>query len=146
MNLHILQILGNLAQQNSSAAALALAKEIEAHRQGLEKITLLTDYLQDYRVKLETQMLRGLKVSQLINSQNFMQQIEVAIKQQEKSVAHIETQVDLARQHWRECERKLVTFSTLTKRTVAQAALHEAKIDQKNTDEFAARKLSVRFL
>jgi flagellar biosynthesis chaperone FliJ len=37
-----------------------------------------------------------------------------------------------------------MTFETLTKRYRAKADLIEARIDQKNTDEFASRKYSLQ--
>jgi flagellar FliJ protein len=142
MNLIVLQTLVNLARQQSTAAATALAKEIAALNEARGKAELLTNYLDDYRAKLQQQMLMGLKVAQLINSQNFMQQIELAIKQQEKSIIQSENQVEQAKKHWQECERKSVTFEALIKRSKAKAALIEARLDQKNTDEFAARKFA----
>jgi len=142
MNLNVLQTLVNLARQQSTAAATALAKEIAALNEARGKADLLRNYLDDYRAKLQQQMLMGLKVAQLINSQNFMQQIELAIKQQENSIIHSENQVEAAKKHWQECERKSVTFEALIKRSQAKAALIEARLDQKNTDEFAARKFA----
>jgi flagellar FliJ protein len=144
MNLNVLKTLADLARQQSTAAATALAKEIAALQQGEEKVNLLQNYLDDYRVTLQEKMLRGLQVSELINSQNFMQQIELAISQQQKSVIHLNHQVNVAKKYWQECERKLMTFETLTKRSQAKAALIEARIDQKNTDEFASRKYSMQ--
>jgi len=142
MNLNVLQTLVNLARQQSTAAATALAKEIAALNEARGKADLLRNYLDDYRAKLQQQMLMGLKVAQLINSQNFMQQIELAIKQQENSIIHSENQVHEAKLYWQECERKSVTFEALIKRSKAKAALIEARLDQKNTDEFAARKFA----
>ena len=144
MNLNVLKTLADLARQHSTAAATALAKEIAALQQGEEKVNLLQNYLDDYRVTLQEKMLRGLQVSELINSQNFIQQIELAITQQQQSVIQHDHQVSLAKKHWQECERKLMTFETLTKRSQAKAALIEARIDQKNTDEFASRKYSIQ--
>jgi flagellar FliJ protein len=144
MNLNVLKTLADLARAQSTAAATALAKEIAALQQGEEKVNLLQNYLDDYRVTLQEKMLRGLQVSELINSQNFIQQIELAITQQQQSVIQLDHQVSLAKKHWQECERKLMTFETLTKRSQAKAALIEARIDQKNTDEFASRKYSIQ--
>jgi flagellar FliJ protein len=144
MNLNVLKTLADLARAQSTAAATALAKEIAALKQGEEKVNLLQNYLDDYRVTLQEKMLRGLQVSELINSQNFIQQIELAITQQQQSVIQLDHQVSLAKKHWQECERKLMTFETLTKRSQAKAALIEARIDQKNTDEFASRKYSIQ--
>jgi len=142
MNLNVLQTLVNLARQQSTAAATALAKEIAALNEARGKAELLTNYLDDYRANLQQQMLMGLKVAQLINSQNFMQQIELAIKQQENSIIQSENQVEQAKKYWQECERKSVMFEALIKRSQAKAALIEARLDQKNTDEFAARKFA----
>jgi flagellar FliJ protein len=71
-----------------------------------------------------------------------MQQIELAIKQQENSIIQSENQVEQAKKYWQECERKSVMFEALIKRSQAKAALIEARLDQKNTDEFAARKFA----
>jgi flagellar FliJ protein len=144
MNLIVLQTLVNLARQESTTAATALAKEIATLDEARGKVNLLTNYIDDYRATLQQQMLMGLKVSQLINSQNFMQQIELAIKQQENNITQSELEVNRAKLHWQECERKSLTFETLIKRTQAKAALIEARLDQKNTDEFASRKFASR--
>jgi flagellar FliJ protein len=140
MNLNVLQTLVDLARAQSSAAATALAKEIAGLRDSEQKVDLLQNYLDDYRVNLQQQMLSGLKASQLHNSQNFIQQLELAITQQEKAVITFKNQVSIAKQQWQECERKLLTFETLTQRAKTKVALIEARLDQKNTDEFAARK------
>ena len=146
MNLNVLNTLVDLAKQQSKAAATDLAKELASLNDAQGKVHLLQNYLDDYRLDLQQKMMMGMLASQLHNSQGFIQQLELAISQQEKSVININYKVDLAKKHWQECEKKAMTFETLMKRAKSKIALIEAKLDQKNTDEFASRKYAMQRL
>ena len=146
MNLNVLKTLVDLTKQQSKAAATALAKELAALNDAKEKVHLLENYLDDYRLNLQQQMLIGIKASELHNSQNFIQQLELAIRHQEKSVEKMNGHDDLAKKNWQECEKKTMSFETLMKRSLAKIALVEARIDQKNNDEFASRKYAMQRL
>ena len=146
MNLNVLNTLVDLAKQQSKAAATDLAKELASLNDAQGKVHLLQNYLDDYRLDLEQKMMMGMLASQLHNSQGFIQQLELAISQQEKSVINFNYKVDLAKKHWQECEKKAMTFETLMKRAKSKIALIEAKLDQKNTDEFASRKYAMQRL
>jgi len=146
MNLNVLKTLVDLTKQQSKAAATALAKELAALNDAKEKVHLLQNYLDDYRLNLQQQMMLGIKASELHNSQSFIQQLELAIRHQEKSVDRITDQVELAKKNWQECEKKTMSFETLMKRSQAKIALTEARIDQKNNDEFASRKYAMQRL
>lgn len=146
MNLNVLNTLVDLAKQQSKAAATDLAKELASLNDAQGKVQLLQNYLDDYRLDLQQKMMMGMMASQLHNSQSFIQQLELAISQQEKSVINFNYKVDLAKKHWQECEKKAMTFETLMKRAKSKIALIEAKLDQKNTDEFASRKYAMQRL
>jgi len=146
MNLNVLNTLVDLAKQQSKAAATDLAKELASLNDAQGKVHLLQNYLDDYRLDLQQKMMMGMLASQLHNSQGFIQQLELAISQQEKSVINFNYKVDLAKKHWQECEKKAMTFETLMKRAKSKIALIEAKLDQKNTDEFASRKYAMQRL
>ena len=146
MNLNVLNTLVDLAKQQSKAAATDLAKELASLNDAQGKVHLLQNYLDDYRLDLQQKMMMGMLASQLHNSQGFIQQLELAISQQEKSVINFNYKVDLAKKHWQECEKKAMTIETLMKRAKSKIALIEAKLDQKNTDEFASRKYAMQRL
>ena len=146
MNLNVLNTLFDLSKQQSKAAATDLAKELASLNDAQGKVHLLQNYLDDYRLDLQQKMMMGMLASQLHNSQGFIQQLELAISQQEKSVINFNYKVDLAKKHWQECEKKAMTFETLMKRAKSKIALIEAKLDQKNTDEFASRKYAMQRL
>ena len=146
MNLNVRNTLVDLAKQHSKAAATDLAKELASLNDAQGKVHLLQNYLDDYRLDLQQKMMMGMLASQLHNSQGFIQQLELAISQQEKSVINFNYKVDLAKKHWQECEKKAMTFETLMKRAKSKIALIEAKLDQKNTDEFASRKYAMQRL
>ena len=64
MNLNVLKTLVDLTKQQSKAAATALAKELAALNDAKEKVHLLENYLDDYRLNLQQQMLIGIKASE----------------------------------------------------------------------------------
>jgi flagellar FliJ protein len=140
MNLTVLQTLVDLAKRNSSDAAAALAKELANEHDGLNKVKMLSEFRDDYRVKMQIEMLSGTNVSKLNNFNEFIYKLDTAISQQEKNNIFNSKQVELARKKWQECEKKLLTYETLIKRTRSKLQVIQNRLEQKDTDEFASRK------
>jgi flagellar FliJ protein len=143
MNISVLQTLVDLAKSRSTAAANQLAREMSIHQEGINKLSMLSDFKDDYRVRLQDKMMAGLTVSELNNFQAFIAKLDVAIYQQEKSTHQLLESVETAKKQWQDCEKKLLTFETLMKRAQNKVLAIEAKIDQKLTDEFASRRYAL---
>jgi flagellar FliJ protein len=143
MNINVLQTLVDLAKSRSTAAANQLAREMSIHQEGVNKLSMLSDFKDDYKVRLQDKMMAGLTVSELNNFQAFIAKLDVAIYQQDKSTHQLLESVETAKKQWQDCEKKLLTFETLMKRAQSKVLANEAKIDQKLTDEFASRKYAL---
>jgi flagellar protein FliJ len=146
MNISVLQTLLDLAKSRSTAAANQLAREKAMHLEGLNKLSMLSGFKDDYRIRLQDKMMAGLTVNELNNYQAFIAKLEIAIQQQENSANQLLEGVEIAKKQWQDCEKRLLTFETLMKRARAKAFAVEAKIDQKLTDEFASRRYALSSL
>jgi flagellar FliJ protein len=146
MNLNVLQTLVDLAKKQSADAATALASEIAQEHDGMNKLSMLSEFRDDYRLKMQASMMAGTTVSELNNFNQFIHKLDAEIIQQELSNFFLSKQVEAARKKWQVCEKQLLTYETLIHRTQAKLQLIENRRDQKTTDEFAARRYIGRIL
>lgn len=135
-----LDTLIELAAADTDAAAKTLGKAVRAADDARQKLAMLKQYRDDYAARLQSGMGSGLTASAFRNFQIFIGKIDDAISGQQEIVRLAERRIDHERGVWQQCERKRLSYGTLANRA-QQAALHkENKRDQKQMDEFAARK------
>lgn len=143
-NLSALATLIGLAQTATDNAAKKLGAELTAVEEAQQKLTMLHGYRDDYAAKLEAAQMNGITPLAYHNFVAFMGKLDNAINGQREVVKHAEAKSALAKLNWQACERKRLSFRTLSERA-AQDALHtENKRDQKQMDEHAARQAYYR--
>lgn len=140
----VIDTLIELTAKESDTAAVQLGHAVRAHEESREKSDLLVSYRQEYIEKLNATMAAGLNIQQHKNYQDFIKGLDRAIAQQNQTCVVTHEKVLTQRSMWQQSERKHLSYTTLSQRATALAQKIENKRDQKNTDEFAARKRIVQ--
>jgi flagellar FliJ protein len=76
-----------------------------------------------------------------LNFQAFINKLDGAVDGQKQVVRDAENKIKIARELWQESEKKRLSYNTLNNRAISVRQKQEAKLEQKQTDELAARTL-----
>ncbi|MDB5770126.1 MAG: fliJ [Burkholderia sp.] len=139
-----LETLIELATKSTDEAAKRLGRAIKAGDDAQQKLTLLIQYRDDYAARLQTTMMSGFTTTSYRNFQFFLDKLDDAIKGQQQVIQTAQRRVKDERKAWQDSERKRISYDTLVTRAMRAQEAKEMKREQKQTDEFAARKLSYR--
>jgi flagellar FliJ protein len=139
-----LHTLIELATRDTDEAAKRLGKSVKAAEEAAQKLALLTQYRDDYSARLQQSMAAGLTATGYRNFQTFMDKLEVAIASQKLVVENAQRAVERERATWQACERKRMSYGTLSDRAEKAQQLKDNKREQKQTDEHAARQLQYK--
>ncbi|MEY3289407.1 MAG: Flagellar biosynthesis chaperone [Pseudomonadota bacterium] len=139
-----INILTDLTTRQSEAAAKRLGQANKQQDQAKQQLDLLVDYRKSYAEQLQTQMTQGLTVSGYCNFYQFLANLDKAVDQQNKAWQTSLQFVENERVNWQLSERKRLSFNTLTQRAQNAMLREEITRDQKQTDEHATRKYSVK--
>jgi flagellar FliJ protein len=139
-----INILTDLTTRQSEAAAKRLGQANKQQDQAKQQLDLLVDYRKSYAEQLQTQMTQGLAVSGYCNFYQFLANLDKAVDQQNKAWQTSLQFVENERVNWQLSERKRLSFNTLTQRAQNAMLREEITRDQKQTDEHATRKYSVK--
>lgn len=133
-----------LAEVDSAAASLGeLNRQLQQQEQ---QLTLLLHYRADYQQRLRSATASGLDCAGLRNFSEFMDRLELAIRQQHALIEEARTRAGQGRDHWQAKRRKSKSFDTLSQRATA-SAMHEASCrEQKAQDDLASRTARQRAL
>ena len=130
-----------IAVKNSDDAAKRLGKAIKAHEETQKQLSLLSQYRKDYELRFQDIATQGISTSQYLNYQAFIHKLDGAVEGQKLIVHDAEYKIKLAREQWQESEKKRLSYNILHNRAVTTQQKHDAKQEQKQTDELAARTL-----
>lgn len=136
-----LDTLIELATQQTDEAARRLGRAIRNGEDAEQKLQLLLQYRDDYMARFQATLQAGLSASSYRNFQHFIDKLDEAIKGQQRVVQDAQRRVSRERGAWQESERKRMSYDTLATRAERARQLKEARREQKQTDEYAARLL-----
>jgi flagellar FliJ protein len=139
--LSALDTLIELATKQSDDAAKRLGKAVRAGDDAQQKLQLLMQYRDDYAARLRSSAVTGLTASGYRNFQMFLDKLDDAIASQQRAVQDAQRRVNNERNAWQSSERKRMSYDTLATRAMNAQLLKQARREQKQTDEFAARAL-----
>lgn len=139
--LSALDTLIELATKQSDDAAKRLGKAVRAGDDAQQKLQLLRQYRDDYAARLRSSAATGLTASGYRNFQMFLDKLDDAIASQQRAVQDAQRRVNNERNAWQSSERKRMSYDTLATRAMNAQLLKQARREQKQTDEFAARAL-----
>jgi flagellar FliJ protein len=134
-----LTILVNLAKDKVEESSKTLASTRNQLQASIDKLTMLKEYSEQYRQGVSNSVHGGISGDQLRHRYVFVDRIEDAIKQQIEDVTNKEQLVNLALSQWQSHQAEEKKFQTLIDRAETAKAKKEAKREQKNNDEYAAR-------
>ena len=125
--------LRDLAEQDLEQAVIHLGDM----RRG--QLSMLLDYQDEYRNKLNQDMSGGIASTRWSNYHQFIQTLEKAIEQHRQQLNQWNQRLEQALSNWREKHKKLNAYQTLITRAEENALRQESRLDQKRMDEFAQR-------
>lgn len=135
-----LHTLIDLAHKETDEAAKRLGAALRAGDEAEQKLDLLRQYRNDYADRCQTNLAAGISTTHFNNFQLFMQKLDQAISGQQKVVDDARERIAQARALWQACEQKKMSFVTLAERANKEQSRRELWRDQKQNDEYAARR------
>lgn len=135
-----LNTLIDLAHKDTDEAAKLLGAALRAGEEAAQKLDLLLHYRNDYAERCQSNLAAGISTTHFNNFQVFMHKLEHAIAGQQKVVEDSRQRIAQARAAWQACEQKKMSFVTLAERANKDASRREIWRDQKQNDEYAARR------
>jgi len=135
-----LQTIHELMQTRADDATQLLARLIASERSAKDKLEMLRNYRDDYAAKFRQAAQNGLSPGEWRNYQEFLNRLDEAIDAQSQAVALQVQRTASGQAHWQQQRMKLKAFDTLSERHYASENAQELKREQKNQDEFAARR------
>ncbi|MGP3154315.1 flagellar export protein FliJ [Serratia marcescens] len=131
--------LRDLAQDAVEQAAQQLGQVRQAQQAAEQQLSMLLNYQNEYRQKLNHTLCDGMDSSRWQNYQQFIGTLEQAIDQHRQQLLQWGQKVDHAVKQWQDKQQRLNAFETLHTRALTAEQQQENKRDQKLMDEFAQR-------
>uniref|UniRef100_UPI0035C75870 flagellar export protein FliJ n=1 Tax=Serratia quinivorans TaxID=137545 RepID=UPI0035C75870 len=131
--------LRDLAQDAVEQATQQLGQVRKAQQSAEQQLSMLLNYQDEYRQKLNNQLSGGMESSNWQNYQQFIGTLEQAITQHRQQLTQWGEKVESAVKHWQDKQQRLNAFETLHTRAQSAQLQLENKRDQKLMDEFAQR-------
>lgn len=129
--------LRDLAQDAVEQATRQLGQVRKAQQAAEQQLSMLLNYQDEYRQKLNNQLSGGMESSNWQNYQQFIGTLEQAIAQHRQQLTQWGEKVDHAMKQWQDKQQRLNAFETLHTRAQSAELQLENKRDQKLMDEFA---------
>lgn len=137
-----LQPVIGMAQDAEREAAGKLGQCQAALQQAQQQLHSLQQYRTDYQQQWINQGQNGVSGQWLMNYQRFLSQLEIAIGQQEKSIAWHENNVSVSKKNWQQTYARLQGLRKLVQRYRDEAQQAADKQEQKLLDEMAQRLMA----
>lgn len=135
-----LQPLLEIMQERTDEATRKLGQLIAAEQDARSRLQLLEQYREEYNQRFRESQQGGLTPLAWRNFQEFMARIDLAISQQQNIVANSARNTQQGQAAWQEQNQRLKAIDTLADRHQNAERWREGKKEQKQMDEFAARR------
>jgi len=135
-----LQPLLELMQNRADEATKELGRRIAAEQDNKSKLTMLSQYRDEYAERFRQAASQGMSPAGWRNFQDFISRIDEAIAQQRVVVLTSEQHTAEGQAQWLTQHHKLKAIDTLAQRHLTSELLRQQKQEQKQQDEFSARK------
>ena len=134
-----LKVVQELAQKTCDEAAMRLGKLNAEVAKADEKLNMLLQYREEYRERFRSTMHHDIGSAGWNNFQQFLVKLDEAVEQQRTACAHSRQAVATGQRDWQVKQVKVKAFGTLEQRHHMAQFERLKKLDQRATDEFAAR-------
>jgi flagellar protein FliJ len=135
-----LQALLDLSHERMDEAARKLGELVASERAVEEKLQLLENYRDEYRRRFMEAASQGLGPDAWRNFTAFLGRLDEAVQYQQRVVNDSRQRTAQGQQAWVEQRNQARAFDTLAERHQVKVARHEARQEQKQTDEHAAKR------
>jgi flagellar protein FliJ len=132
-----IEILIQLAQKASDEQARTLGNALRREFNDKERLRLLSDYRNEYLTRYNKLRNNGVSAVEMLNFQQFLDKLDVAIAQQYDALGSAQTAAGSARAALGESERSRQSLVLLRDRRKDAAQSVEIRREQKLHDEFA---------
>ncbi|WP_293780306.1 flagellar export protein FliJ [uncultured Oxalicibacterium sp.] len=136
-----LETLIDLATRETDDAAKRLGVAMKGAEDAQQKLNLLNQYRDDYMVRFQQNLSTGLTAMAYANYQQFIGKLDQAIDGQQLVVRDAKLRVERERENWQASERKRMSYGTLAERAEKVQQAKDNKREQKQMDEYAARRV-----
>ena len=134
-----LEFLEKLAADKSDAQAAQLARARRSLAEAEAKLDQLERYESGYHTQLGAKLGGAVQIDTLRGHHRFMQNVALAVRQQQVEVARRRANVDAIHRLWQEAERRRQGFRVMAAKAVRVEHQNDERRQQKNNDEFATR-------
>jgi flagellar FliJ protein len=132
------------AQEELDAASKKLGK-LQQERSEIEaQLASLVAYRDEYHARFTASAQQGTTAQTLRNFQAFVDTLDSAIAQQRTLLLLADQRIEAAKPDWRLKKQKVGSYEVLAARGQALLAKQAARIDQRDSDEHAAKMLRMR--
>lgn len=139
-----LQTLIGLAQDDVDAAAQRLGRTQRERTEIEKQLQALIEYRNEYHTRFTESAREGMAAGSVRNFHAFVSTLDSAIEQQRRLLEQATARLEAAKPEWQRCKQKLGSFEVLQARQDDVAARKEARREQRDADEHAARILRMR--
>ncbi len=139
-----LEFLIEKAQKSRNSAGRDLAEQRQIEEQLNAQISMLQNYRNEYRQRLQNAMANGVSLLTIRDYQRFLSSLDQAIEKAEIQVQLQRGKVENSQQHLSSQQRKLLSFDTLSERRKKSELDLLNRRDQKQTDEMITNKVARR--
>jgi flagellar FliJ protein len=145
MSTHLpIKTLINLAEEELEAATKKLGKLTKERDEIEAQLNALVTYRDEYHARFTASAQEGTTAQTLRNFQAFVDTLDSAISQQRGLLVGANKRLEAAKPEWRLKKQKLGSYEVLAARGEAVQAKQDARNDQRDSDEYAARSLRMR--
>ena len=134
-----LQTLQELSSLKLDQATRHLGKLIAGEKEAGQRLELLIQYRNEYHGRFLAAASNGLNPEVWRNYQKFITRLDEAVEQARNMVNSTKQQTAAGQKNWLDKRGKVKAFDTLAHRFRARVAYEEARSEQKQADEHAAR-------
>ncbi len=139
-----LEMLTDLAQQARDQAGQTLAQERQSEQQTNAQLQALTRYRAEYSERFQAAMRQGIDPASMYNYQQFLASLDTALERARQALGEQHQRVEQSQEHWRQQQRKLSSYDTLTARRLREAQQRRGRQEQKINDEFVNSRTARR--
>jgi flagellar FliJ protein len=134
------QPIQRIADERERKAAISLGEKLKAKSGVEQQLKVLTDYHADYLERYRQAVQSGLPAVQLRGYQQFLDQLEAAIKQQRLLLSGHKSACDASKAHWNDQYRRSQVMNNVVDRLKQDERRESDKREQSALDERNQRK------
>jgi flagellar FliJ protein len=139
-----IKMLIDLAQDDVDEAARQLGRAQRERTDVEAQLTALIRYRDEYHASFSATAQSGMQAGNWRNFQAFIDTLDMAINQQRRLLAQATSRVEAVKPEWQRQKQKLGSYEVLQARGQAVEARGAARREQRESDEHAAKMLSMR--